>query len=89
MTLPLIYALNNATKQEKRHIIKLIKKDKKAKSEIQEVIQFVKDKGGIDYAQTRMLEYKKKAEVLLHNLPDTNITDYLQALIDFVIDRKK
>lgn len=89
MTLPLIYALTHATKAEKRRVIKLIKKDKKAKKEIQEVIAFVKQKGGIEYAKGVMLQYKKEAEAVLHQLPSTNSTDYLQALIDFVIDRKK
>lgn len=89
MTLPLIYALNNASKAEKRRVIKLIKKDKKAKKEIQEVIAFVEEKGGIAYAQGVMLDYKKNAETLLHSLPQSNSTEYLQALIDFVIERKK
>ena len=89
MTLPLIYALNVADKGERRKIIKIIKNSKKSKSDIQEVIQFVKIKGGIEYAQTRMLEYKKKAEDLLNSIPTESSTEYLKALIDYVIERKK
>ncbi|MFT4875414.1 MAG: octaprenyl-diphosphate synthase [Bacteroidia bacterium] len=89
MTLPLIYALNVADKGERRKIIKIIKNSKKSKSDIQEVIQFVKTKGGIEYAQTRMLEYKKKAEDLLNSIPTGSSTEYLKALIDYVIERKK
>lgn len=89
MTLPLIYALNVADKGERRKIIKIIKNSKKSKSDIQEVIQFVKTKGGIEYAQTRMLEYKKKAEDLLNSIPTESSTEYLKALIDYVIERKK
>ena len=89
MTLPLIYALNVADKGERRKIIKIIKNSKKSKADIQEVIQFVKAKGGIEYAQTRMLEYKKKAEDLLNSIPTESSTEYLKALIDYVIERKK
>jgi octaprenyl-diphosphate synthase len=89
MTLPLIYALNVADKGERRKIIKIIKNSKKSKVDIQEVIQFVKTKGGIEYAQTRMLEYKKKAEDFLNSIPTESSTEYLKALIDYVIERKK
>jgi len=89
MTLPLIYALNVADKGERRKIIKIIKNSKKSKADIQEVIQFVKIKGGIEYAQTRMLEYKKKAEDLLNSITTESSTEYLKALIDYVIERKK
>ena len=89
MTLPLIYAINNCEKSERRSILKIIKKDKKSKKQIQEVITFVKTKGGLEYAQTRMMEYKKKAEELLANIPTHASTDYLHTLIDYVIERKK
>ncbi len=89
MTLPLIYAINNCDKSERRKILKIIKKDKKSKRQIQEVIEFVKAKGGLEYAKSRMMEYKSSAEQLLHAIPTNSSTDYLQTLIDFVIERKK
>ncbi|PCJ66935.1 MAG: polyprenyl synthetase [Bacteroidetes bacterium] len=89
MTLPLIYTLNNTDKSERRRIIKIIKKDKKSKAQIQEVIAFVNQNGGIEYAQKRMIEYKIKAENILESIPTESSTAYLIALIDYVIDRKK
>lgn len=89
MTLPLIYAINNCDKKERRAILKIIKKDKKSKKQIQEVITFVKEKGGLEYAHGRMMEYKAHAEELLKNIPTESSTDYLQTLIDYVIERKK
>ncbi|MDA8886364.1 polyprenyl synthetase family protein [Bacteroidia bacterium] len=89
MTLPLIYALNNCDKSEKRSILKIIKKDKKSKNQIQEVIDFVKQKGGIEYAQKRMIEYKTKSENMLSNITTISSTDYIATLIDYVIERKK
>lgn len=89
MTLPLIYALNSSTKKERRSILRILQKDKKTKQEIQEVINFVEGRGGIDYAQTRMLEYKQKSIDILEKIPTKASTSYLLALINFVIERKK
>ncbi|MGB0849771.1 MAG: polyprenyl synthetase family protein [Bacteroidia bacterium] len=89
MTLPLIYAINNCDKSERRSILRIIKKDKKSKKQIQEVISFVKEKGGLEYAHSRMMEYKARAEALLKTIPTESSTDYLQTLIDYVIERKK
>ena len=89
MTLPLIYALNNADKSEKRRVLKIIKNSKKSKKEIEFVISFVKDKGGIEYAEKRMLEYKEKAESILKNIESQSSVEYILALITYVIERKK
>ncbi len=89
MTLPLIFAINQATKAERRKVIKIIKRDKKSKAQVQEVIAFVKVKGGIDYAQEKMMSYKERAEVLLNQIPTQFSTEYIEALINYVIERKK
>tara|TARA_B110000902_G_scaffold56314_1_gene65674 strand:+ start:4214 stop:5188 length:975 start_codon:yes stop_codon:yes gene_type:complete len=89
MTLPLIYALNVADERERRAMIKIIKKDKKSKKQVNEVIAFVKQKGGLDYAQQRMMEYKNQAEILLENIDSKGSTSYISALINYVIERKK
>lgn len=89
MTLPLIYALNVAEKSERRAMIKIIKKDKKSKKQVNEVIAFVKQRGGLEYAQKRMMEYKAKAEGLLAGIPGNGDTSYIAALINYVIERKK
>ena len=89
MTLPLIYALNVADERERRAMIKIIKRDKKSKKQVNEVIAFVKQKGGLDYAQKRMMEYKNKAEILLENIDSKGSTSYISALINYVIERKK
>jgi octaprenyl-diphosphate synthase len=89
MTLPLIYALNSSTKSDKRAILKILQKDKKTNTEIQEIISFVKSKGGIGYSQVRMHEYKHKAIEILSTIQTKASTSYLLALINFVIERKK
>src|ERR1700751_432529 len=69
MTLPLIYALNNSTVAEKRKIINLIKNHNEDPHKVAEVIQFVFDKRGIQYAEKIMHKYKDDALNLLKNYP--------------------
>ncbi len=47
MTLPLIYSLNQSTWAEKRNIINIIKNESHKPKKVQEVIAFVKQKGGL------------------------------------------
>ena len=89
MTLPLIYALNHSTKSEKKHIINLIKNKGDKKQAINEVVAFVLQKGGFNYAQKVMETYKKKALEILKEMPDNEANKCLQDLLIFVIERKK
>lgn len=89
MTLPLIYALSQATWLEKRKIIRYIKNDSNNKKKVAEVIQFVKDKGGMEYTEQKMKEYYQKSLSILHKLPQSDARDKLEDLLTFVITRKK
>ena len=89
MTLPLIYALSQASKREKRFIINSIKKKSTDPKVIREVISFVKSKGGLEYATEAMLTYRNKAMTLLDSFPQNEGTASMRQLVDFVIDRKK
>ena len=53
MTLPLIYALGQATTKDKKHVLRLIKKYSDQKDKVKEVIEFVHRSGGLDYARRR------------------------------------
>jgi octaprenyl-diphosphate synthase len=89
MTLPLIYALNNATQKEKRWLFNSIKNHNKDKKRVKEVIQFVKDKGGLEYAESKMHAYQDDALKLLETYPDSPYKEALQLLVNYVVDRKK
>lgn len=87
ITLPLIYSLNQVSKKEAAHIIKLIKNGSK-NNDIKEIIKFVRENGGIDYALETAKSYSNKAKESLKILPDSQSKVALEALVDFVIDRK-
>ncbi len=89
MTLPLIYALNQAQRSEKRHYINLIKNKSHQNEVVQAIIQFVKASGGIDYTIQKMNEYKTNALNYLQKLPPTPFLNALYGLVDYVIQRDK
>ena len=89
MTLPLIHTLNNCTAKEKAWLINSIKKHNKDKKRVKEVIAFVIDKGGLEYATAQMHEYKDAALAQLHTFPQNKFRDSLEEMVRYVIERKK
>jgi octaprenyl-diphosphate synthase len=89
MTLPLIHALSKASSSEKRRIKGLVKKGEKSNKAVTEVIAFVRESGGIDYAEGVMRKYHHEANDLLDQLPDSIYRTSLRNLVQFTIDRNK
>ncbi|MES2730388.1 MAG: polyprenyl synthetase family protein [Bacteroidota bacterium] len=89
MTLPLIYALNQADWLKKRHIINLIKNESNKPRKVQEVIAFVKQSGGIEYATEVMKQYEAEAHLILQTFPESAYRDSLGQLVRFTIERTK
>ena len=89
MTLPLIYALSNASKSKRRQIINTVKNNNNDKKKVQEVINFVIDSGGIDYATERMYSYRDKALKILEEFPENQSRDSLRDLVLYTTERKK
>ena len=88
MTLPLIYALNNASKPDKRRIIYIVKNNSTDRAKVNDVISFVQQSGGINYAQEKMKHYKEEALQILHDYPDSPARQAMEQLVNYVIDRK-
>jgi octaprenyl-diphosphate synthase len=88
MTLPLIYALNNASFLEKRRIINIVKNNNNNPKKVAEVIDFVIKSGGIQYAETKMNEYKNKAIELISSFPDSPSKNSLIGLVKYTTERK-
>ncbi len=89
MTLPLIYALNHCSKKEKSWAINSIKNHNKDKKRVKQVIAFVKEKGGLDYAVGQMLQYRDEALELLNTYPESDYKAALELMVNYVVDRKK
>lgn len=88
MTLPLIYTLNMATPSEKKKIINTVKNHNTDKTKVRELIQLVKEKGGLDFAIRKMESYRKQALELLADFPKNEYRDALELMLNYVIERK-
>ena len=88
MTLPLIHVLNKSSKSEKRSIINIIKNRNKNKTKVDELIQLVKEKGGIEFAEEKMNFYRQKALKILREFPKNDYRDSLELILNYVIERK-
>ncbi len=89
MTLPLIYVLNNADDKDKKWLINSVKNHNKDKKRVNEVIEFVKDNGGLEYAQLQMKNYQKQALDILNTYPDSEYKESLTDMVEYVIEREK
>ncbi len=88
MTLPLIYTLNNCSKEEKKWLINSVKNHNKDKKRVKEVIAFVKKTGGLTYAEQKMAEFREEALLLLSDYPSSEYKDALTLMVNYVIERK-
>ncbi len=89
ITLPLIHALEKAANSKKRQILGILKNKKKTKSEIYEVINFVSEYGGMDYAELKMNQYRDKALAILDSYPESEVKDSLKEFVYYTTSRKK
>jgi octaprenyl-diphosphate synthase len=89
LTLPLIYSLNNSDFFERRKIINIIKNQSHKTEKVNEVIAFVKSKGGIPYTEQKMFEYRDKALAILNSYSDNEYKQSLIDLIHYTIERDK
>ena len=89
MTLPLIYTLNNISKQEKRFIINTIKNDSKNSKKIERIILLVKETKGLEFAEEKMNDYYNEALGFLEKINDSEAKTSLIELVKYVVKRQK
>lgn len=89
MTLPLIHALSKSGWIEKRHITYIVRNKNHKPKKVQEVIEYVRASGGIEYATQVMHQYYREAMALLNSFPDSSYKRSLQHLVQYTIERNK
>lgn len=89
ITLPLLYALNHAETVEKERFIDILKRKDFTKENVEKLIQFAIEKGGIQYAEKRMLEFKEEAIKTIESFENNEIKKSLLKTLDHTIERKK
>lgn len=88
VTLPLIYALQNSDDVEKENVLSIIDSKDFTRENIDKVMQFARDRGGVSYAGNRMDEFKNKAIAELDGFPDSDAKRALIMCADFAAARK-
>jgi len=89
MTLPLIYALQNANSSDRRRIINTVKNHNTEPKRVRELVQYVSAHGGLDYAVKKMKEFRNEAIAILETFPASSARESLQQLVDYTINREK
>ena len=88
LTLPLIYSFTRAPRSQSKQMLKAIKNGP-SKKELQNIVEFAHEFGGIDYAASRAEEYSSRARQALGALPPSPSKDSLVAFVSFVMERTK
>ncbi|MDL2209165.1 polyprenyl synthetase family protein [Parabacteroides sp. OttesenSCG-928-O15] len=89
VTLPLLYALRTGRREEADKARHILRQKDFSPENIQFLIDWAKQSGGIDYAKERMQAYHTKAVELIQQLPDNDGRDSLIQLADYIISRTK
>jgi len=89
ITLPLIYALQNASFHERRRILSMINKRNSNGRTLTEVNAFIKSKGGFDYSTQKMNEFREKSLLILDSFPDSPSKNSLREFALFITSRKQ
>ena len=89
LTLPLIKALETASKSDGKKIKKLLLNKKKSNKDIQHIISFVKEQNGVELAKNIMQDYYSKSQTILNSFPDSEAKTALIELSKYIIERNK
>ncbi|MFO7620562.1 MAG: polyprenyl synthetase family protein [Bacteroidales bacterium] len=89
ITLPLIYALEQAGNSKSRRILSIVRNRKKSRPDIAEVVSFVSDHGGMEYAELKMNQYCDKALAILDYYPDSDVKNSLREFISYTTARNR
>ena len=89
LTLPLIFTLDQVDVKTRKSLIYIIRNKYKSKADIQQVIDTVKEAGGINYASRKMEEYKNNAISMLHTLNESPERMALEELVRYTTERRK
>ncbi len=89
VTLPLVGALRNVSEVESREIRDFFTLVEAADEEIDRVIEIVKERGGLDYANERADLYAGRAWEALGSLPEDPAVDALKDAVAYTVGRDR
>ncbi len=89
VTLPLVEALRRTTDAEEAEIRRFFTRVDASDEEIARIIGIVSERGGLEYARARALQYGERAEEALAGLPAGPAVDALRDSVAYAVDRSR
>ncbi len=89
LTLPLIYALEEAEAVEKKQILRLMHSKGENPPKMEKILAFINKHQGLEYASGKMTEYADLALSKLNTYPENEIRISLQKFVQYTIYRNK
>ena len=90
LTLPVIYALNSHPIESMMTLARKVKSGTVNADEIACLVEFTKEQGGIEYAENRMQDFRRKCQQYIdENVKNDEIRQALTSYVDYVIKRTK
>lgn len=87
LTLPALYAVAHTTRQDVHEWAAHVKQGSASPQEVQNLIAYTKEAGGIDYARQRMETFRNEGTTILNRFASGDVRDALQAYLDYTIAR--
>ena len=90
LTLPVIYALNTTRDADMLALARKVKSGDVTREEIERLVEFTKQNGGIEYAEKKMWEiHAESVHFLESEVTDPEVRRSLRGYLDYVIERTK
>lgn len=89
VTLPLIYVLQNSSKEIRKELINIVKNHNEEKEKVKRAVELVMQEGGVDYAYKRMNELREQALDCIKNIPNSEAKEALIGLVNYTIERTR
>jgi len=87
-TLPLIYALKQASHNEKKQILRLINSSASETQKLKTIFCFVEEKGGLEHCRDTMNDLAQKAIAIIDCFPSGDAAIALKETVEYTIKRK-
>lgn len=87
VTLPLLYALKNAPEAKRNELMSIISSYDYTEENIEKLITYAKDNGGIDYAYSKIETLRDEAQAIILSLNNTDMNKALLNALDYIVDR--
>lgn len=89
LTLPLIHALRQSPAADRKRAMALLRCADSPRADVDTLVRFAQQHGGIDYAEQQMLGFVQQAKELLAQMPESNYRRSMEQLCQFMVERKK